>query len=377
MRIPLSAPDIEEFEIEAVSAVLRSGRLSLGPKLSQFEQALADYIRAPFAIAVNSGTSGLQLCVRALGLSEGCEVIVAPFSFVAASNAILHERATPVFVDIDPNTLNLDPERIVPAITSRTRAIMVVHTFGRPAPMGVIMEIAAQHGLVVIEDACEALGAEWEGKRVGGLGAAGVFAFYPNKQITTGEGGMVVAQDPAIAARIRSMSNQGRSQPGEWFEHRELGFNYRLSELSCALGITQLGRLKSILERRAAVAAAYQRRLEKHPELILSDLSIADGLVSWFVYVVRLGEMFEQADRDWIAAELQARGIGCARYFAPIHLQPFYRQTFGFAPGDFPITERIAARTLALPFSNQITDEQLDEVCETLLALMAQRAPTS
>jgi perosamine synthetase len=370
MKIPLSAPDIEEWEVERVAEVLRSGRLSLGPKLSEFERAVSTYVGAADGVAVNSGTSGLHLAVRALGLGPGDEVITSPFSFIAPANAILYERATPVFVDIDAVSLNIDPERIEAAVTPRTRALMIVHTFGRPAAMSAITDIARRHKLLVIEDACEAIGAETGGRKVGAIGDAGVFAFYPNKQLTTGEGGMVLTNDAERAARMRSLRNQGRAQSADWCEHRELGFNYRLPEMSCALGLSQLARVEAILNRREAVARAYSRRLSAEPDLILPETEITAGRVSWFVYVVRLSDRFGREDRDWVASRLQARGIGCARYFAPIHLQPFYRESFGHRAGAFPVTERVAARTLALPFYNRMTDEALDEVSRTLLELI-------
>ena len=370
MRIPLSAPDIEEWEVGRVAEVLRSGRLSLGPKLVEFERALSTYVGVRHGVAVNSGTSGLHLAVRALGLGPGDEVVTTPFSFIAPANAILYERATPVFVDIDPATLNIDPEKIEEAVTSKTRAILVIHTFGRPAPMSSIMEIARSRKLLVIEDACEAIGAESGGRKVGGIGDVGVFAFYPNKQITTGEGGMVVTDDAPRAARVRSQRNQGRGQSSSWFEHEELGFNYRLPEMSCALGLSQLERLESILERREGVARAYHQRLSGERDLLLPEIEIENDRISWFVYVLRLSERFCGRDRDWIVSRLQERGIECARYFAPIHLQPFYRKMFGHSTGAFPVTEHIAERTLALPFYNRITDVEISEVCRTLLELI-------
>ena len=370
MEIPLSAPDITESEIAAVTAVLRSTQLSLGAKLVEFERAVADYTGTPYAVAVNSGTSGLHLCVRALDLKEGDEVIVPSFTFIAAANAIVYERATPVFVDISPGTLNLDPVKVEAAITPRTRAIMVVHTFGRPAPMKEILAIAEAHRLVVIEDACEAIGAEYEGRKVGSFGRAGVFAFYPNKQITTGEGGIVVTHDESLATLFRSLRNQGRDAGGDWFDHTELGYNYRLPEMSCALGIAQLERIEVILEQREAVARAYTRRLAGCSDIVLPSHDIADGRISWFVYVVQLGDDFTQADRDRIVTEMRARGIGCGRYFAPIHLQPCYRDLRTHRPTVLPQTERIAARTIALPFFNSISEKQIEFVCEELIGLL-------
>lgn len=365
MRIPLSAPDVTEAEVEAVSAVLRTSQLSLGPKLEEFEQAAARYIGTSHAVAVSSGTSGLHLCVRALGISPGDEVIVPSFTFIAVANAARYEGATPVFVDVDPRTLNLDPAKIEQAITPRTRAIVVVHTFGCPAALAEILEIAARHRLSVIEDACEAFGAEYDGRRVGSFGDAGVFGFYPNKQITAGEGGMIVTNDPRIAVLARKLRNQGRGAAGEWLEHEELGYNYRIAEPSCALGIEQLKRIEAILERRAAVAREYQRRLESHPDLELPPVALARRRISWFVYVVRLRGPRAPAQRDEVLAAMASRGIACGRYFAPIHLQPAYR-TQPHRCMDLTHTEAIAPRTLALPFFNRITDEQIEEVCRTL-----------
>jgi perosamine synthetase len=285
------------------------------------------------------------------------------------ANAVRYERAIPVFVDIDAETLNLDPAKIEAAMTSRTRAILAVHTFGYPANLSSIFSIARKHGLRVIEDACEAIGAEYEGRKVGPLGDAGVFAFYPNKQITTGEGGVVVTQSSQIAALARSQRNQGRSHPGEWLEHGELGYNYRLSEINCALGIEQLKRLESILKKRAAIAREYHRRLRRNPDLKLPLQDLPGGRISWFVYVVRLGARFTQQQRDWIWAEMTSRGIGCGRYFAPIHWQPAY-EGFEGVRHDLPNTEWSAKRSLALPFFNNLKPSEIDEVCATLQELM-------
>jgi len=254
MRIPLSSPDINEQDIEAVTAVLRTPQLSLGPKLVEFERSIAGYLGASDAVAVSSGTSALHLCIRALGISDGDEVIVPSFAFVAVANAVRYERAIPVFVDVDSATLNLDPERLEAAITNRTKAIILVHTFGVPAEIDRILEVSKRHGLAVIEDACEAIGAEYCGRKVGTFGDVATFAFYPNKQITTGEGGAVVTNDVQIASRVRSLRNQGIGAPGNWLAYTEVGYNYRLSEINCALGISQLERLDPILERRESVA---------------------------------------------------------------------------------------------------------------------------
>jgi perosamine synthetase len=373
VRIPLSAPDIHEADIDAVTNVLRTSRLSMGPRLDEFERALADYVGASYAVAVNSGTSALHLCVRALGIGEGDEVIVPSFAFIAVANAIRYERAIPVFVDIDPETMNLDPDRIEAAITPRTRAILVVHTFGCPAELSQIRRIAHRNGLSVIEDSCEAMGAEYDGRKVGVQGEVGVFGFYPNKQITTGEGGMIVTQNPRIAKSARTLRNQGRGDSEEWLQHIELGYNYRISEMNCALGIQQMKRIETVLERRESIAREYDSRLKGHPALKLPLLNVSRRRLSWFVYVVRLGFQFGQPERDWIVREMALRGIGCGRYFAPIHLQPIYFPD-SRPRADLQITEWNAKRTLALPFFNRIEKRQIEEVCESLTELI-ERAP--
>jgi len=369
MRIPLSSPDITDREIDAVTRVLRTRQLSLGPKLVEFENAVAAYTGAAHAVAVNSGTSGLHLCMRALGISDGDEVIVPSFSFIAVANAVRFERAIPVFVDIDAETLNLDPARIEAAITPKTRAILAVHTFGYPADLTSIFNIARKHDLRVIEDACEAIGADYEGRKVGPLADAGVFAFYPNKQITTGEGGVIVTQNPQIAALARSQRNQGRTDPGEWLEHGEMGFNYRISDINCALGIEQLKRIETILTKREAVAREYRQRLRTNPDLKLPLHELPNGRISWFVYVVRLGERFTQKQRDWIWKEMGSRGIGCGRYFAPIHWQPAYKNFKGVRHA-LPNTEWSGTHSLALPFFNNLKPAEIEEVCATLQELM-------
>jgi perosamine synthetase len=365
MRIPLSAPEITESEIEAVVQVLRTPRLSLGPVTEQFEAAVADSVSLPHAVAVSSGTAGLHLCVRALDIGEGDEVIVPSFTFIAAANVIRYERAVPVFVDIDPETLNIDPGRIEEAITPRTRAILVPHTFGRPADMDSVLKISERRGLMVIEDACEAIGADYRGRKAGSMGHVGVFAFYPNKQITTGEGGVVVTADPMLAGRIRALRNQGRYPSDDWFQHTELGYNYRISEINCALGLAQMARLKNILCKREAVASAYDQRLQPYAGLILPALTSPAGRISWFVYVVRV----RSADkRDAIIEGLAAAGIASGRYFAPIHLQPSYAAWR--TSSHLPVTEAEASRTIALPFFNQIEASAIDEVCHTLGRLL-------
>ena len=370
MKIPLSAPDITEKEIEAVTEVLRLPRLSLGPKLEEFERDFTAYTGTKFAVAVNSGTSGLHLCVNALGLKVGDEVITTPFSFIASANVLLFEKCVPVFVDIDPETLNIDAEKIEAAITEKTKAIMVVHVFGRPSPMREILRIAEKYDLKIIEDACEAIGAEYENERVGKLGDCGVFAFYPNKQITTGEGGIVVTDDESIAKKCRMLRNQGRDSELDWFDHAKLGYNYRLSDINCALGIAQLGRIDEILDKREAAARKYHERLRENPHLILPEIEFPNGRISWFVYIVQLNENFTKEQRDFVWREMQKSGISCGRYFAPIHLQPFYVNNFGYKTGDFPISESVAERVLALPFFNRISEAQIEGVCRTLEKLV-------
>lgn len=365
MRIPLSSPDIDENDIAAVVAVLRSSRLSLGPVLEDFEREFANYLKAPHAIAVSSGTAGLHLSLLALGIGPGDEVIVPSFTFIAAANAIRYVGAEPVFVDVDATILNMDPALVESLITPRTRALMVVHNFGCPAALTPLLDIARRRNLRVIEDACEAIGADYKGQRVGTFGDAGVFAFYPNKQITTGEGGMVIAKDASVAATVRALRNHGRKPTGNWFEHDELGYNYRLSEMNCALGLGQLKRIETILGLRASVAAAYQECLRDVDELVLPQLHIPHCRISWFVYVVRLADQFTREQRDQVMQFLTERGIGCGRYFAPIHLQRAYRSVVS-AKVKLPVSEAASERTLALPFFNRISSGQISEVCDSL-----------
>jgi len=367
MNIPLSAPDLTHEERACVMDVLLGRELSLGPRLPAFERALRELTGARHAIAVNSGTSALHLCIKAARIGPGDEVITTPFSFVASANCALFERAVPKFVDIDPNTWNLDVAQIEAAITPRTKAILPVHVFGRPCPMEPIVEIANRRNLVVIEDSCEAIGATSGGRQVGTFGQTGVFAFYPNKQITTGEGGAIVTDDDDVARLCRSWRNQGRGETGAWLQHERLGYNYRLSDLNCALGTVQVSRLQEILAARARVAAMYHRVLSRRvPDVVLPLPTEPGAEISWFVYVVRLREEFSAADRNAVVESLRRSGIGCNTYFSPIHLQPFYREMFGYRPGDFPVTEHIAERTIALPFFNQLKEEEIESVCNAL-----------
>jgi perosamine synthetase len=368
MKIPLSAPDITEPEIEAVAAVLRGSQLSIGPKQVEFERAVAARCGTRHAVAVSSGTAGLHLALLAHDIGAGDEVIVPSFAFIAAANVIRHVGALPVFVEIDAGTLNVDPEAVERAVTPRTRAIMAVHTFGRPAAMSRLREIANLHQLILVEDACEALGAEIGGRAVGSFGEVAVFAFYPNKQITTGEGGIVVTDDDTLADRIRSLRNQGRTATDDWYEHSSLGFNYRLSELACALGVTQMARLSSILERREEIARKYEELLAEVPGLKLPETEVPGCRISWFVYVVRLEPPLD-VHRDAIVRSMQREGIGVGRYFAPIHRQPAYA---AFHSIKLPVTEAEACRTMALPFFNRITLVQQTAVANALRTAMAE-----
>ena len=368
LTIPLSSPDITDPEIEAVVRTLRSPHLSLGPRLPEFEATFTALTGVPHAIAVSSGTAGLHLALLALNLTAGDEVIVPSFTFIAAANAIRYVGATPIFVDIDPLTLNISPTAVEAAITPRTRAILAVHTFGIPADMPPLLTLAQRHNLFLIEDACEAIGATLNSHPIGSFADIAVFAFYPNKQITTGEGGMIVTPDPSLAARIRSLRNQGRTPSGHWLQHHELGYNYRLSDIACTLGLGQMQRLPEILARREAIARLYHHLLspltEDAPALTLPLLDLPNLRISWFVYVVRLTTDFTPSHRDQIIQALEAAGIGCARYFAPIHLQPAYANFPATQP--LPVTEFVASRTIALPFFNRINDSQLRTVSGTL-----------
>ncbi len=370
--MPLSQPWIDDDDRAAVLAVLDSPSLSMGPRVRQFEEAMARYCGAAGAVAVNSGTGGLHLCLAALGVGPGDEVVTSPFSFVASANCALYQGATPVFADIDPRTLNMDPTQVEARITPRTKALVVVDVFGQPAALDDLSAIADRHGLALVDDACEAIGAERHGRRVGSFGQASVFAFYPNKQMTTGEGGMIVADDPALLAALRSLSNQGRDDAGTWMNHVRLGFNYRLDEMSAALGLSQLGRIDEILRRRARVASWYDDRLAGAEGVRPPHVAPETTRMSWFVYVVRLDP---RVDRDALIAALEADGIPSRPYFVPIHLQPLYRQRFGHRPGEYPVTERVARSTLALPFFTNMTEGQVDEVCDRLLGRVAALLP--
>jgi perosamine synthetase len=366
--IPLARPVLGEAEERAVVEVLRSGKLSLGPRLAQFERAFAACVGAARASAVSSGTAGLHLALRAVGVEEGDEVITSPFSFVASANAVLYERARPVFADIDPVTLNLDPRAAAAAVTERTKALLPVHIFGYPADMQAFERLAAEHDLAIVEDACEALGAKHaDGPPVGGRGHPAVFGFYANKQLTTGEGGMVALDDPALKERIDSERNQGRAPDMGWLDHDKLGFNYRLSDVACALGLAQLERLEEMLAARARVAGRYREALAGVEGLGLPCPDRGGDVRSWFVFVVQLPR---GADRDGVVRELARRGIESKPYLPAIHLMSFYRERFGYREGQFPVCENVAARSLAVPFFPEMSEGEVGCVAAELGAAL-------
>jgi perosamine synthetase len=376
-QIPLSQPEIREREETLVLETLRSGRLSLGPMLERFERQFATWLGVDDAVAVSSGTAALHLGVRGLGWGEGDEVLTSPFSFVASANCLLYERARPVFCDIDPVTLNIDPAAATAAVAERTAGILPIHMFGWPAAMSELEELAQRHGLGILEDGCEAIGAlDGDGRRVGSRGNAAAFAFYPNKQMTTGEGGMLVPTGPEQAARYRSERNQGRSADMAVVDHERLGYNYRLSELACALGLGQLDRIEELLTTRADVAVAYEERLtalaEEHggggeEGLLVPAAEHGDERRSWFVYVVQLPL---SVDRDAVIASLAEQGIASKAYLPCLHLFPHLRE-LGYSEGQFPVAERAAARSLGLPFFTSMSEAQVERVCEALGAALA------
>ncbi|OQX65249.1 MAG: polysaccharide biosynthesis protein [Anaerolinea sp. 4484_236] len=389
LPIPMSSPDLTDAERQAVANVLNTPILSMGQHVKDFEQAFCDRTGAKHAIAVNSGTAGLHLCVRAAGIGADDLVITTPFSFVASSNVMLFENAVPVFVDIDPRTGNINPELVKDAVENikkylprkganvgahaaplRLRAILPVDVFGQPADLDPINAIAKEHGLAVIEDSCEALGAEYKGKPAGMLGNFGVFAFYPNKQMTTGEGGLVITDNDEAADYMRALRNQGRAPGDTWLTHTHLGYNYRLDEMSAALGAVQMSRLDELLVKREQVAGWYASRLSEIPGVETQIVEPSTTRMSWFVYVVRFDASI---DRDALAQKLIARGVPVRPYFAPIHLQPYMVEKFGYQPGDFPITEDLGRRSLALPFSGVMSEAQVEQVCQTIAETLQNR----
>ncbi|MEA3350474.1 MAG: DegT/DnrJ/EryC1/StrS family aminotransferase [Chloroflexota bacterium] len=382
--IPMSSPDLTNAEREAVAKVLETTWLSMGPETKAFENAIRAYTGSKHAIAVSSGTSGLHLCVRAANISDGDLVITTPFSFVSSTNVLLFERAVPILVDVDPLTGNINAEITRQAAEDLTKGgdaakrwlprkgaeanaplkgILPVDVFGQPPAMDSILETAHRFDLTVIEDSCEALGAKYKNRPAGTLGDYGVFAFYPNKQITTGEGAIIITDDDKSADVMRALRNQGRSPGDTWLQHTHLGYNYRIDEMSAALGRVQMTRLDKIISKREQVAAWYQERLENIPGIEIPHIMPSTTRVSWFVYVIRFAP---EIDRDAAAAALKESGIPNRPYFIPIHLQPYMVKKFGYRQGDFPITEDLGQRGLAIPFSGVMTEAQVDIVCEAI-----------
>ncbi len=371
-QIPVARPLIGAREEELVLEALHSRRLSLGPKLPEFERAFGERLGADHVSAVSSGTAGLHLALRAAGVQAGDEVVTTPFSFVASANSVLYEDARPVFCDIDPRTLNIDPAAAAAAVGERTAGLLPVHIFGYPAALPAFEQLAAKHGLWLVEDACEALGAvHADGPAVGARGNPSVFAFYPNKQMTTGEGGVVVCPDAAVKQQIDSERNQGRAPDMDWLDHDRLGFNYRLSDLACALGIAQLERLDAMLAARARIAGLYSDALADVDGLELPCPDSDGDRRSWFVYVVQLPP---GVDRDGAICELRARGIESKPYLPAIHLMSFYRERFDHREGEFPVCEDVARRSLALPFFAELTDGQVERVTTALSDVLAAAA---
>ncbi|HEY3313426.1 MAG TPA: DegT/DnrJ/EryC1/StrS family aminotransferase [Anaerolineales bacterium] len=388
MKIPMSSPDLTAAERQAVMEVINTPILSLGPKVPEFERAFCEYTGAKHAVAVNSGTAGLHLCVRAAGIGSGDLVITTPFSFVASTNTLLFENAVPVFVDVDPRTGNIDPELVSQAArdlieggraaekwlprdwpgkagrkAGKLKAIVPVDVFGQPAGHDPINAVAREHGLTVIEDSCEALGATYQGKKAGTFGDFGIFAFYPNKQMTTGEGGLVITNDDKAAALMRALRNQGRAPGDTWLSHTYLGYNYRLDEMSAALGLAQMNRLEELLTKREIVAGWYAEGLEGIPGIEIPQVVPETTRMSWFVYVIRLAAGIDRAE---LAKRLEARGVPIRPYFLPIHLQPYMQERFGYISGDYPVTEDLGTRGVAIPFSGVMTREQVEYVCDVL-----------
>ncbi len=370
--IPLARPVIGDRERELVDAVLQSRQLSLGPTVTAFERMWADRIGVKHAVACSSGTAGLHCCLHALGIGPGDEVITSSFSFVASANVILYTGATPVFADVDPLTFNMDPAAVEAAITPRTKALLIVDIFGYPADIPALAEIAARHGLGIVEDACQSIDGDYDGKKLGTFGHPAVYGFYANKQLTTAEGGVILTDSDALYSELKSLTNQGRSDDGAWLVHSRLGFNYRLSDVHAAIGIAQLERLDWMQNARARIAARYQQYMAGIPGV--TPMYEGPQRRSWFVYAPRLDA---DLDRNRIIGRLEAEGVSAKPYLPCIHLQPYYREAHGYGPGEFPVTEAISASTIALPFFCEMTDDQIDRVCDAMArAIDAERAGT-
>jgi perosamine synthetase len=366
--IPLSGPFLDEREEELVLEVMRSGRLSLGPMIDRFEDAFAEKLGVPYAAAVSSGTAGLHLLCISAGIGPGDEVITSPYSFAASANCFIYEGGDPVFADIDARTLNLRPDAVRDAITPRTKAIVAVDIYGYPCELDELRAIADEHGLALIQDSCEALGARYKGRVLGTHGPSAVFAFYPNKQMTTGEGGIVTTHSEAEWRLLRSLRNQGRGDSGGWLEHVRLGYNYRLDDVSAAIGFGQVEKLDEILPRRAAVARVYNELLAGMEGVELPLADDADHVRSWFVYVVALPD---NATRERVISHFEREGIGFNRYLPSIHLQPYMRERYGFREGLCPVAEDLSSRTLALPFFTALERDAQERVADVLAAALA------
>ncbi|KKS00020.1 MAG: Aminotransferase [Candidatus Magasanikbacteria bacterium GW2011_GWC2_41_17] len=367
-KLPISRPLIQKDDVSAVAAVLKTGRLSFGPKHIEFEKLFAKKIGTRFAVAVSSGTAGLHLTMVAAGIGSGDEVITSPFSFVASANCILYVGAKPVFADVDIQTGNIDPKKIEERITKKTKAILVVHIFGQSADMDPILKIAKKHKLKIIEDACESVMAEYNGKRVGTFGESAVFAFYPNKQMTTGEGGMITTNSERIYKMCKSLANQGRSDNMQWLDHQCLGYNYRLDEMSAALGLTQLKKLDFMISKRRQVADWYSEFFKKYGVLVATPKIARWNTHTWFVYVVRI--INNRVIRDKVIKKLAQKGISSKPYLPSIHLFDFYKKRFGYKMGAYPVSEKISRMSLALPFYIGLKKEDVKYICEQLINIL-------
>ncbi len=368
MRYPVARPYLGAAEKRAVAQVLDSGTLSLGPKQEAFEKAFAKKNGVKYAVTVSSGTAGLHLALLAAGIGKGDEVITTPFSFVASANAILYTGAKPVFTDIDPDTYNMDPARMEKNITKRTRAILVVHIFGQPCDMKTILKIAKKHKLKIIEDTCESLGAKYRGRRVGTFGESAVYAFYPNKQITTGEGGMIVTNSKRVYELCKSLRNQGRAPNMQWLDHDRLGYNYRMDEMSAALGLTQIRKLSFLIRERQNIARSYRKHLHPYRHLIKAPSTAPGNTHTWFVYVVQI--LKPGSSRDAVITRLAKKGIGSKPYLPSIHLFSFYRKLLGHRRGDFPVCERVSSRSLALPLYIGLTERDTRRIVNALISVL-------
>ena len=374
-KTPLSNPDITDAERNAVLEVLNTPNLSIGPKIPEFEDIFKKYTDVKYAVAMSSGTSVLHTIIRGLGIGKGDYVITTPFSFISTSNCLLYEGAEPIFVDIDDDTYNINPDDVEKCylglplnIRRKVKAVVYIDTFGNPADGYGFEELGKKYNLHIIEDSAEALGSSLKGRKCGSFGIAGLFAFYPNKQITTGEGGILVTNSEELSKMARSLRNQGRDEGASWLQHERLGYNYRMSDINAALGIAQMNRIEEMLYKRKNVKQIYDQKLKNAFDegLLINQKGLTGSDISTFVYVVRLGDRFKQSDRDHTLEELRNNGIQCSNYFTPIHLQPHFGE-LGWKYGDMPVTEKISERTISLPFYNNLTSDQVEYVCNKLI----------